>query len=81
VMTCECLLGIPALHNMSAVIDCRAGLMDFEDDNGEVQIFGKNRSKITDLVGYVDTVVENRRQQQERYLRTRTDTLDGGVKL
>jgi hypothetical protein len=47
VMTCECLLGIPALHNMSAVIDCRAGLMDFEDDNGEVQIFGKNRSKIT----------------------------------
>ncbi len=62
-MTCECLLGIPALHNMSAVIDCQAGLMDFEDDNGEVQIFGKNRSKITDLVGYVDSVVEYRKRR------------------
>ena len=48
VMTCECLLGIPVLHKKEAIIDCKAGLMDFQDDNGDIQIFGKNRSRIAD---------------------------------
>ena len=50
--------------------------MDFEDDNGEVQIFGKNRSKITDLVGYVDSVVENRKLRRSR---DQPPTFNGGL--
>eukprot|EP01043_Picozoa_sp_COSAG02_P042372 COSAG02_NODE_3598_length_6507_cov_15.869538_9_plen_385_part_00 len=56
VMTCECLLGIPALCDMHGVIDCRAGLMDYVDTDGNVQIFGKNRSNVSDLDGYVSAI-------------------------
>ena len=64
VMTCECLLGIPALCDMHGVIDCRAGLMDYVDTDGNVQIFGKNRSNVSDLDGYVSAIAEHRQSRE-----------------
>ena len=42
---------------MQAMIDCDAGTMSFIDDDGNVQIFGKNRSQIADMVGYIGAIV------------------------
>lgn len=54
--TCELLIGMPALVKMSAMIDAEAGTMTLVDDDGNVQIFGKNRSQIVDIVGYIAAV-------------------------
>ena len=78
VMTSECLLGIPVLHKKEAIIDCKAGLMDFKDDNGDIQIFGKHRSRISicavsihwvadDSVGTGAQWVRNVARWQERH--------------
>ena len=75
VMTCECLLGIPVLHQKEAIIDCKAGLMDFQDDNGEIQIFGKNRSRIADMAEYKVAALENR----ERRRRNAPPVFNGGL--
>ena len=75
VMTCECLLGIPVLHKKEAIIDCKAGLMDFQDDNGDIQIFGKNRSQIADMAEFKVAAMENR----ERRLRNAPPVLNGGL--
>ena len=63
--TCELLIGIPALKEMKAQIDCDIGVMSYVDGDDQVQVFGKNRSLIADLDGYSSSALE-RREKCER---------------
>ena len=46
VTSSQCLLGIPALCEHDATIRCREGIAKLLDDNGDLRIFGKNRSTV-----------------------------------
>eukprot|EP01044_Picomonas_judraskeda_P006912 COSAG03_NODE_715_length_6134_cov_4.062966_5_plen_147_part_00 len=64
------------MHGEGSVLcPLKAGLMDFQDDNGDIQIFGKNRSRIADMAEFKVAAMENR----ERRLRNAPPVFNGGL--